>query len=648
MTITLRSTKGSPLTHDELDGNFTDLNSNKASLASLAASGGSALVGFLPSGTGGVSETVSTALQRFVFADQYGAVGDGVTDDYTNFIKAYTATATGGTLYIPPKTFYLAGAASTWTIAKSIKVVFAAGAKLLFDHHTTTNYYVNITGSDVIIEDFNMDGQGSSRVTSAGILVSGGAARVWLVRPRIVNSSGSGITVNNASEVRVDQPYVKSSFADGIHITNDSGGGGHVTKHVTVTSPYCESTGDDSVSVVSYAAEATPVTDVTITGAIAVSSTTAGFACSGGQRVRYDGIAISCGSTASTSSVRVEQDSTNLTGNCYDVTVKAFIYNATGIGLKVGKLVFDSDFEVMVDTTTVRGVSFGSGASSNLAERNILKAKVYNCTSTGIDINGVKGLTSPYLSASGGAGVGVALSANNSQIAIGTIFTKNNATGGSANNISFLSATDVSVGSVTSIDDNNNINRTMEINGCSRVSVGAFSGYKNGAVTNAVETGTCSNIWLGGRIPDLGSLVSTASVSNSGTGVTNLQSQTMGVNWLNTAKQRIRIRAWGTYTNSANAKTVILLLGGTTLYTASLTTGQSGAWQFEANVVASAASAQNWSVRFYQSGTTQQNDLSTGTATETTTANITVKCTGQGGASTEITQLGLEVEPANN
>lgn len=47
----------------------------------LAASGGSAMVGYIPAGTGAVATTVQTKLRETVSVKDFGAVGDGVTDD---------------------------------------------------------------------------------------------------------------------------------------------------------------------------------------------------------------------------------------------------------------------------------------------------------------------------------------------------------------------------------------------------------------------------------------------------------------------------------------------------------------------------------------------------------------------------------------
>lgn len=68
----------------------------------VAASSGSSLVGFLPSGTGAVTTTVQSKLRERVSVKDFGAVGDGVTNDAVAIqLAANAISATGGELYFP-------------------------------------------------------------------------------------------------------------------------------------------------------------------------------------------------------------------------------------------------------------------------------------------------------------------------------------------------------------------------------------------------------------------------------------------------------------------------------------------------------------------------------------------------------------------
>lgn len=66
----------------------------------LALPGGAGLVGYLPAGTGASSSTVQSKLRESISVKDFGAVGDGVTDDRAAIAAAVVA-ARGKNLYFP-------------------------------------------------------------------------------------------------------------------------------------------------------------------------------------------------------------------------------------------------------------------------------------------------------------------------------------------------------------------------------------------------------------------------------------------------------------------------------------------------------------------------------------------------------------------
>lgn len=73
----------------------------------LGGPNGSNLAGFLQSGTGAVATTVQTKLRETVSVKDFGAVGDGVTDDTAAFTNAVAAlSSTGGVIFVPDATGY--------------------------------------------------------------------------------------------------------------------------------------------------------------------------------------------------------------------------------------------------------------------------------------------------------------------------------------------------------------------------------------------------------------------------------------------------------------------------------------------------------------------------------------------------------------
>ena len=117
-----------------------------ATLAVLAASSGSSLIGYINSGSGATARTVQARLRDMISVKDFGAVGDGTTNDVTAIQAAITAAATrpssgsiaglggisGATVYFPSGVYRIN---SGITIPDGVKLLGSG------ERATVINYY---------------------------------------------------------------------------------------------------------------------------------------------------------------------------------------------------------------------------------------------------------------------------------------------------------------------------------------------------------------------------------------------------------------------------------------------------------------------------------------------------------------------------
>jgi len=144
-------------------------------LTTLAASNGSSLVGYVQTGTGAVATTVQARLRQSLSVKDFGATGDGSTDDTTAIQNALNA-GTGRSVYFPAGTYRvsttlvvktettLLGDGINKSIIKLTSGFSAAAAMLRNDVITGTTdvYYDN----DIEVYGLTFDGNSNATRTS--------------------------------------------------------------------------------------------------------------------------------------------------------------------------------------------------------------------------------------------------------------------------------------------------------------------------------------------------------------------------------------------------------------------------------------------------------------------------------------------------
>ena len=121
-------------TYDNLTGNSSGI------YAAFAASSGSSLVGYIQTGAGAVATTVQARLRQVVSVKDFGATGDGTTNDAVAIQAAFTAS---NDIYFPSGTYLINTAitknSDNVTVNFGDAVLKNGGAGFLFNFGTTSD-----------------------------------------------------------------------------------------------------------------------------------------------------------------------------------------------------------------------------------------------------------------------------------------------------------------------------------------------------------------------------------------------------------------------------------------------------------------------------------------------------------------------------
>jgi hypothetical protein len=181
-------------------------------IGGLGGSAGSADVGFIHTGSGAVVETVQTALRRVVWVEQFGAVGDGTTDDTTPLTNFFNhAMANPGVPHMLASKTYAVTAALP-TINVSNVWIEGSGAEIHDVGTLVTGTVIKWTGATsagvsvvTIQPDIGASAQRLANITFKGIGIDCNSGEVgYGLTMKSVQDSEINVAVANASNRGVE------------------------------------------------------------------------------------------------------------------------------------------------------------------------------------------------------------------------------------------------------------------------------------------------------------------------------------------------------------------------------------------------------------------------------------------------------------
>ena len=190
------------------------------------------------------------AAVRLYSVTEFGAVGNGVTDDTAALQRAFDAARDGDVVVIPDgRTFVQA---DVLTVRRD-GITITGGGTVLATREARSSFVLaadRVTLDDVTLRISNTtrrwDAYEQQRLRIAG------HTGITVRDVQVIGSAAAGMYIGNAtSNFLIERVSVSDTRADGIHMTQGAHDG-------RVVAPYVHNVGDDGVAVVSYRQDGAP------------------------------------------------------------------------------------------------------------------------------------------------------------------------------------------------------------------------------------------------------------------------------------------------------------------------------------------------------------------------------------------------------
>lgn len=189
---------------------LSELDSNFSSFASTTdATQGSSLVGYLPAGSGAVGTTVQAKLRESVSVLDFGATGNGSTDDTAAIQAALDSGALS--IYAPSGTYRVT---ATINITRPVTFYGDGLANTIFSQATNFDVFYIYNGVGVM-SGVNMFNFGITNTQASASVTSGAGIKLY----KVYYSQFSNITITN-TYIGIDSTQSNVTKYNGVNVTN--------------------------------------------------------------------------------------------------------------------------------------------------------------------------------------------------------------------------------------------------------------------------------------------------------------------------------------------------------------------------------------------------------------------------------------------
>jgi len=359
---------------------------------------------FLQAGAGAVPRTVESKLRDTVSVKDFGAVGDGVTDDTIAIQAAIDAVnSAGGGKVVVPAGIYIIGAVSVAGISVGVAgIVLKNNVVLQIDGTLKVKsnvygvgaFYGAIRTLDVGVSNVKITGTGFIDGNKANQIASVQCNNIYLIAVSNVTIDGissinangqaiqiTAVTGSTITDVSVHNTVVKNANGIGIQVSHCGG-------NLVIADNLVDTTADNCIDVYNENGTVSPDTgNIAITGNTVISGLTGIFPETTRNCIVSGNSAYNC--TAGYASNRINGAPSNLrfTSNIASACATGFAISGDTTGVTVS----DNSVELF----TAAGVQLGAGAGN--VSYIIVKDNTFKASSSTVNIISIVGTTASYL-----------------------------------------------------------------------------------------------------------------------------------------------------------------------------------------------------------------------------------------------------------